>query len=137
MTTEPSEIAKVLDFGIAKFLPNCVDPLTAETATSAILGTLRYMSPEQRSGQAVHHAWDLWALAVMTYEVLTGSYPFEDSSYDWLTPGRVVPFIPVNKHLPQASKGWQVLFERSFARDLSDRHDSPEAFLSELQCAGD
>jgi len=93
------------------------------------------MSPEQRGGQAAHQAWDLWALAVMTYEMLTGSYPFEDSSYDWLSPESVVPFTPVAKHIPQASKRWQVLFDRSFARELSDRHDSAEAFLSELQGA--
>jgi serine/threonine protein kinase len=71
----------------------------------------------------------------MIYEMLTGSYPFEDGSYDWLSPGPVVPFTPVAKHIPQASKSWQALFEHSFTRELSDRHDSAEAFLSELQSA--
>lgn len=84
---ESSETAKILDFGIAKFVPNYGDARTAETATGAILGTPRYMSPEQRGRQSVHHSWDLWALAVMTYEMLTGFYPFEDGAYDWLAPG--------------------------------------------------
>jgi serine/threonine protein kinase len=93
------------------------------------------MSPEQRGGQAAHQAWDLWALAVMTYEMLTGSYPFKDSSFDWLSAGPVVPFTPITAHVPGAAKKFQTLFEHSFTRELSDRHDSAEAFLSELQSA--
>lgn len=71
----------------------------------------------------------------MTYEMLTGSYPFDDSSRNRLAAGPVIPFIPVAEYMPEAPKAWQVLFEHSFARELSDRHGSAEAFLSELQCA--
>jgi len=77
VTRESDEIAKVLDFGLAKFVPNSTEQPTADTAPGAVVGTLRYMSPEQRLGEAAHHAWDLWALAVVTYEMLTGAYPFE------------------------------------------------------------
>jgi len=133
--TESGELAKVLDFGVAKFLSNRTEEQTVDTAAGAVLGTPRYMSPEQRSGQEAHHAWDLWALAVITYEMLTGSYPFESSHHDRLATGPVVPFVPVDRHMPQASKKWQSLFDRSFARELSDRHNSAEAFLSELQSA--
>jgi serine/threonine-protein kinase len=132
---ESGEVAKVLDFGVAKFLSNSAEQCTVDTAAGAILGTLRYMSPEQRAGQAAHQAWDLWALAVMTYEMLTGSYPFEDGAHDWLAAGVVVPFTPVAKHLPAVGMKWQALFECSFARELSHRHDSVEAFLAELQSA--
>ena len=135
VSTESSEIAKVLDFGVAKFISAYTEQRTADTATGAVLGTLRYMSPEQRGGQAAHQAWDLWALAVMTYEMLTGCYPFEDSSFDWLSAGPTVPFTPIATYVPGAAKKWQALFEHSFSRELSDRHDSAEAFLSELQSA--
>jgi len=135
VSTESSEIAKVLDFGVAKFISAYAEQRTADTATGAVLGTLRYMSPEQRGGQAAHQAWDLWALAVMTYEMLTGCYPFEDSSFDWLSAGPVVPFTPIATYVPGAAKKVQALFEHSFARELSGRHDSAEAFLSELQSA--
>jgi hypothetical protein len=67
--------------------------------------------------------------------MLTGFYPFGDSTYDWLAPGASVPFIPVDRHMPEAPKSWQALFEHSFARELSCRHESVEAFLTELQLA--
>lgn len=59
VSTESTEIAKVLDFGVAKFISAYTEQRTADTATGAVLGTLRYMSPEQRGGQAAHQAWDL------------------------------------------------------------------------------
>lgn len=64
----------------------------------------------------------------MTYEMLTGCYPFEDSSFDWLSAGPAVPFTPIATYVPGAAKKWQALFEHSFSRELSDRHDSAEAF---------
>ena len=135
VVSESGEVAKLLDFGLAKFVSNCTEERTVDTAAGAVLGTTRYMSPEQRSGQAPHHAWDLWALAVMTYEMLTGSYPFGSDSRDRLAAGPVVPFTPIATYVPGAAKKWQALFEHSFSRELSDRHDSAEAFLSELQSA--
>jgi eukaryotic-like serine/threonine-protein kinase len=136
VVVESGEVAKVLDFGLAKFLSNFTQQPTADTAPGAILGTLRYMSPEQRRGQDPHQAWDLWALAVVTYEMVTGAYPFEDNAPDdWFAAGHTVPFTPVAKYVPEAARRWQELFERSFARELSSRHESAEAFLSELQCA--
>jgi serine/threonine-protein kinase len=136
VATELGEVVKVLDFGIAKVVSDCTqETVTLITAPGAVLGTLRYMSPEQRSGQVAHLTWDLWALAVTTYEMLTGFHPFEEGCFDWLASGTVVPFTPVAKHVPQAANRWQLLFEHSFARELSDRHNSVEAFMSELQSA--
>jgi tRNA A-37 threonylcarbamoyl transferase component Bud32 len=133
VTRESDEIAKVLDFGLAKFVSNSTEQPTADTAPGAVLGTVRYMSPEQRRGEAAHHAWDLWALAVVTYEMLTGAYPFEDNSLgDWSAGGGTARFTPVTKYLPGAGRGWQQLFEHSFAHEPSDRHDSADAFLCDL-----
>jgi tRNA A-37 threonylcarbamoyl transferase component Bud32 len=132
-TTESCEIAKVLDFGLAKFVSNSKEQPTVDTAPGAVLGTLRYMSPEQRRGEEAHHAWDLWALAVVTYEMLTGAYPFEDNSLGaWSSAGVSVPFTPVTKYLPETGGRWQQLFEHSFARELSCRYESTDAFLSDL-----
>jgi tRNA A-37 threonylcarbamoyl transferase component Bud32 len=131
---ESGEVTKVLDFGLAKFVPNSTEQQTVDTAPGAVVGTPRYMSPEQRCGGAVHQAWDLWALAVVTYETLTGAFPFEiNSPGDWSADGDPVPFTPVAKYLPEEGSRWQRLFERSFAREPSLRHESADAFLSDLQ----
>jgi serine/threonine-protein kinase len=69
------EIAKILDFGLAKFYsPVKTDEKTARlTREGAVFGTPAYMSPEQVRGQgSVDHRADLWALGCMTYECLTG-----------------------------------------------------------------
>jgi serine/threonine-protein kinase len=68
-------IIKVLDFGISKLGPTTVDG--AMTGKHAIIGSPRYMSPEQFSSPAdVDHRTDIWALGVILYEVVTGVAPF-------------------------------------------------------------
>ena len=67
---------KVLDFGVAKHLQEGSDAL--KTATGALVGTPHYMSPEQAEGSsAVDFRTDLWALAVIAVESLTGKRPFD------------------------------------------------------------
>jgi hypothetical protein len=68
--------AKVLDFGVAKFLPSATSQSTVDTSPGVLVGTLQYMSPEQLRGQEVQPGWDLWALAVAAYEALAGELPF-------------------------------------------------------------
>src|SRR5262249_42536495 len=66
---------KLLDFGIAKLLR---DKLTTEkTQTGNMLGTPRYISPEQARGVEVTHRSDIYSLGVMAYEMLTGRPPFD------------------------------------------------------------
>jgi serine/threonine-protein kinase len=75
------EIAKVLDFGVAKVRETGLD---GATKTGMLLGTPFYMSPEQtRGSKDIDHRSDLWALAVVVYECLTGQLPFQaDTLYD-------------------------------------------------------
>jgi len=132
--SERGDIAKVLDFGIAKFLSTATQQRTADTAPGALLGTPRYMSPEQWLGQEPQPAWDLWAVAVVAYEMLTGTHPFGDKSpADWLGGDPAVRFTPVSAHVPQAPQVWQNLFERTFAHDPTRRPQSAEALFSELE----
>ena len=133
---ERGDIAKVLDFGIAKFLSTATQQRTADTAPGALLGTPRYMSPEQWLGQQPQPTWDLWAVAVVAYEMLTGSHPFGDKSpADCLRAGPAACFTPVSAHVPQAPQVWQELFERTFASDPTRRPQSAETLFSELQSA--
>ena len=72
------ESAKVLDFGIAKFLtPKDGELLMTHTDRRCAARARRwYMAPEQLRGEDPDPSWDLWALAVIAFEMLSGSHPF-------------------------------------------------------------
>jgi len=72
------DFVKILDFGIAKLTDESgKNPLTK---VGMVLGTFDYMAPEQALGKAVDGRADLYALGVVTYEMLAGACPFEGES---------------------------------------------------------
>jgi serine/threonine protein kinase/Tol biopolymer transport system component len=73
---------KILDFGLAKLLPAVGSQLTAERLTidGWVLGTAGYMAPEQVRGEPADARADLFAVGVITYEMLAGSNPFKRAS---------------------------------------------------------
>ncbi|MCJ7504036.1 MAG: protein kinase [Acidobacteriia bacterium] len=133
---ETGEIPKVLDFGIAKFLPTDTRA-TADTGPGQLVGTIAYMSPEQWLGQPVDAAWDLWALAIVAYEMLTGAQPFAGgvTPADWQVALLAGRFTPVAKHLPEAPAQWQEFFARAFALERERRPGSARVFFSALEQA--
>ena len=76
-------IVKVLDFGIAKVTADKLDEdetATTVVQTSSVIGTPRYMSPEQYNGFELTPATDVYSLGVILYEMLTGMAPFTGST---------------------------------------------------------
>jgi tRNA A-37 threonylcarbamoyl transferase component Bud32 len=82
---------KVLDFGIAKMMTGDKEA-QALTAVGQTLGTLEFMSPEQLRGQKLDGRSDIYALGMMSYEMLTGVLPFQ---------GAKSPIEIINYHMKQ------------------------------------
>jgi len=75
--------AKVMDFGIARAMS---DAITSVTATSAVMGTAQYLSPEQARGEVVDARSDIYSTGCVLYELLVGKPPFNgDSPVDCLS----------------------------------------------------
>jgi eukaryotic-like serine/threonine-protein kinase len=97
-------LVKLLDFGLARD----VSGVRTRTITKpgALVGTLKYMSPEQLRGVGVDARADLFAVGVMLYEALSGHHPFEGSSIGEVQTkilrGDHVPFLELRSDLPIA-----------------------------------
>lgn len=80
--SEVPAVVKVLDFGIAKLAAESLDDDDPKTLTlvGAMIGTPRYMSPEQCDGVELTPAADVYSLGVILYEMLTGIVPFSGST---------------------------------------------------------
>jgi serine/threonine-protein kinase len=126
------EIAKVLDFGIAKASTTSIVGTT--TKTGAMLGTPYYMSPEQAQGtKAVDHRSDLWSLAIIIFQALTGKLPFESEALGDLLIKIIVAPIPMPSQivgdLPPAFDRWWV---KASQRDPAQRWQSAKELAEGL-----
>jgi eukaryotic-like serine/threonine-protein kinase len=132
---DDGEIAKVLDFGIAKIkTPDSVD---SATRTGAVLGTPLFMSPEQARGlKSVDHRTDLYSLGMVTYMMLTGQPAFSGESFGDILVAICTQPLPtlhqVAPWVPPALDGW---LKRACAREPDDRYRSVEELLEGLYAA--
>jgi hypothetical protein len=133
VTTPTGEVAKVLDFGLAKVLEASPGgPLGSQTTAGVVLGTPRYMSPEQLRGEDPAPSWDLWALAVLAFEVLTGQHPFSSSLPGAHAAG---PGWTCDPRLASLPPSCGEFFDRALALDRSRRPASAAAFFEEIERA--
>ena len=131
------EIAKVLDFGIAKSRKDGV--ANVATQTGAMLGTPYYMSPEQAVGQrAVDHRTDIWAFAIIAVECITGVRPFDGETIGGVAVAICVGRIPRPSELGPVPQGFDEWFARCTDRDPNRRYQSMKEAAAQLQavCAG-
>jgi serine/threonine-protein kinase len=135
---EQAEIVKILDFGIAKLKsePNGVDAL--ETQAGTVFGTPRYMSPEQAQGKPLDARSDLYTLAVLLYQMLTGRAPFVDDDAVVVMARHIksTPVAPADAAPGAGIPGaLSDLVMRALSKDPSDRPQSAQLFVAELDQA--
>ena len=121
---EDEEVAKVLDFGIAKAQANDLSQ-DSKTRTGTIMGTAYYMSPEQISGtKNVDFRTDLWALGVMACECMTGKRPFEADTIGGITLKICIEPIPPPSSFAPVPTGFDQWFAKMVHRDMTQRFSS-------------
>jgi serine/threonine-protein kinase len=102
------ESAKVLDFGVAKLLSVDEGSATVQpTAFGGLVGTPLYMAPEQLRGEEAAPAWDIWALAVIAFEMLDGRHPFAGDPGGIVRSAAAGGEAPISDdRLPGPWRGW-------------------------------
>jgi serine/threonine-protein kinase len=108
--TNNNDVVKIADFGIAK---NTDTDIKDSTQAGTIMGTPRYMSPEQAKGDAVDGRSDLFALGVILYEMVTGHKAFDGKSM----PTLIMQIIqkeptPIREYSPDVPAGLQSIISR-------------------------
>jgi serine/threonine protein kinase len=107
----------LMDFGVAKMLG-----ASQHTATGAIIGTAKYMSPEQARGDRPDERTDIYSLGVILYEMVTGATPFEGESTVAILMKHVSQEIPdirsIKADVPQ---GMIDVIKKALAKDRNDR----------------
>lgn len=129
------EIAKVLDFGIAKVQGAPGNPgMTSSTKTGAVLGTPFYMSPEQARGlRNVDHRTDVWSLGVIAFRCVTGRLPFDGESVGDLLVKICTAPVPVpSQVVPGIPPGFDVWFQRTMEREPQRRFNTVMEQAQEL-----
>jgi eukaryotic-like serine/threonine-protein kinase len=139
VTNDESEIAKVLDFGIAKSaMPGM--SLGSGTRTGTMLGTPYYMSPEQACGaKNVDYRTDLWALGIIVFECMTGVRPFNADTLGGLVLAICKDDIPRPSSMAQVPGGFDEWFARAAERSPEQRFQSAKELVQTLSavCGGE
>ena len=132
---------KILDFGLAKLLPEAVDFGSEEitiskelTRAGVILGTVGYMSPEQASGRPLDHRSDQFSFGSILYEMATGKIAFKRE-----TAAQMLAAIiegepePVAKVNPKVPPHLRVIVERCLEKHPEERYESTRDLARELE----
>ncbi len=134
---DDGDIAKVLDFGLAK----AVGPLSSgdpRTETGVLLGTPFYMSPEQAQGvRELDGRSDLWSLAVIVFQCLTGQLPFEGPGLTDLLVSITHAPLPVPSEVAPVPPAFDAWWKKAAARDPAERFQTARELVEALAAALD
>ena len=133
-----SDVVKVLDFGIAKFISNdgiatSPDAVNQDlTVSGRIVGTPRYMAPEQIRGAATSPSTDLYSLGLILFELLAGQQAIHGESTISLIAMQLSAQPAVDPNDPRLPAPLRSIIERATAKAMDDRFQSASEFIEAL-----
>jgi serine/threonine-protein kinase len=131
------DFPKLLDFGLAKVGERVMRPGSVIlTQEGMVFGTPEFMSPEQAQGKTLAPASDVYSLAVILYEVLTGKLPFDaKSAMDFIQMHVMAKPIALNKRVPGRTFPplLEQVMDRALAKKVEDRFASAADFAVAMQ----
>jgi eukaryotic-like serine/threonine-protein kinase len=133
-----TELIKILDFGVSKVGPTGDEQQEVLTATNVLLGSPRYMSPEQLQDSClVDHRADIWSLAVILFELLSGTAPFSGSSTPVLCAAILgdIPPKSLRGLRPDVPEALEQAILHGLERDRNNRPQEVGIFAEELLVA--
>jgi serine/threonine-protein kinase len=123
-----NRLVKVMDFGIAKVASH------SKTQTNMILGTPRYMSPEQAAGKNVDGRSDVFSLGIVLFELLTGQKPFDAENMAALvlkiSKSPHPPLLKFRRDLPTRV---QSIVDRALQKEVPNRYRHASDFAQDLR----
>ena len=132
MLTRTGDV-KVMDFGIARAIN---DSGSTMTATSAVMGTAQYLSPEQARGEVVDARSDLYSTGVLLYELLTGRPPFTGDSPVAIAYQHVSEMpTPPSQLDDGVSPAIDAIVLQALAKRVDDRYQTAAEFRADVERA--
>ncbi len=132
------DFVKVLDFGVARLLDSKTDDLTSiglPEGERELIGTPRYMSPEQVRGESLNGASDIYGLGLMLYELLCGEPAVQGDTTMGLITQQISPEPLKLPHSASFNPIIQDIIRISTAKQLSDRFQTAEQMADALEQA--
>lgn len=135
-----SDYPKVLDFGLAKVTERQMQPGSVIlTQEGMVFGTPEFMSPEQAQGKTLDARSDIYSLAVILYEVLTGKLPFSARTpMEYIQKHVTDPIIPLSERVPDRKfpKGLDDVLAKALEKQPDKRYQTAGEFGEALRPFG-